>query len=183
MSTTTSIEQAQDAVRTLLAWIGANPNDAHLQATPRRVVTLLQQAFSGYSTNAATEIGGLMPCEDLTAPVVLRDIPFTSICEHHMVPFTGTACIAYAPQQHLAGIAGIMRVLQHCSRRLHLQERLTRDVAQTLDTLLQPRGVLVQLRATHRCVHPQGDAMSAPIVETRFATGIYASAAQLVQPF
>jgi GTP cyclohydrolase IA len=152
-----SREEAEAAVRTLLAWAGDNPEREGLQDTPRRVTEAFTEYFAGYRQNPAealertfSETGGY---DDI---VMLRDIPFTSHCEHHMAPFYGVAHVAYLPNASIVGISKIARVVEGFARRLQTQEMLTSQIANCMHDSLDGRGVAVMMEAVHSCMSSRG---------------------------
>ena len=170
----TRFTDAEAAVRTLLRCIGEDPERPELAATPKRVVRMLQSAFSGYGEDPSAAVGRLLPLTEVErAPVFLRNIPFESYCEHHMVPFTGRAHIAYMPRDGLVGIGGILRLLKACTARLQLQERLTAAIADHLQQAAGAAGTAVMLEAVHRCTRADGTLPDAPPVITRRFTGVF----------
>ena len=145
------------AVRTLIHWLGDNPDREGLADTPERVARAWREYCQGYDEDPADhlsrtfkEVGGY---DEL---VLLRDIPFQSHCEHHMAPITGTAAIAYMPKDRVVGISKLARVLNGFARRLQVQERLTAEVAQCIHEHLQPHGVAVVIKAQHGCMTGRG---------------------------
>ena len=150
-------EQAEAAVRTLLSWAGDNPNREGLQDTPRRVAKAYKEYFDGYNQDPADildrvfdEVGGY---DDM---VMLRDIPFTSHCEHHIAPFFGRAHVAYLPIGGVVGISKIARVVDTFAKRLQTQETMTAQVANAIHEHLGARGVAVMLEAVHTCMSMRG---------------------------
>jgi len=150
-------EQAEAAVRTLLAWTGDNPKREGLVDTPRRVVKAYEELFSGYFecpiealSRTFEEVGGY---DDI---VLLRDIPLQSHCEHHVLPFVGTAHVAYYPAGRVVGLSKLARVIDIYAKRLQTQENLTAQIATTIDEVLQPRGVAVLIEAQHMCMSLRG---------------------------
>jgi GTP cyclohydrolase IA len=149
--------EAEEAVRTLLAWTGDNPDREGLKDTPRRVADAFEEYFSGYQQDAAEvlaktfeESGGY---DDL---VMLRDMRVDSHCEHHLAPFIGVAHVAYLPAGRILGISKIARVVEIFSRRLQTQEALTTQIAAAIETALKPRGVAVLIEAEHQCMSMRG---------------------------
>ena len=180
----TRFTDAEAAVRTLLQCIGEDPERSELAATPKRVVRMLLNAFSGYHEDPAAAIGTLLPLSEAErAPVFFRNIPFESYCEHHMVPFTGRAHIAYMPHEGLVGIGGILRLLKACTARLQLQERLTAVIADRLHLAAGAAGTAVMLEAVHRCTRVDGTLPDAPPVITRRFTGVFADDRDLREEF
>ena len=152
-----SQDAAEDAVRTLLAWAGDNPNREGLLDTPARVVKAFQEYFSGYDEDPAEalsrtfeDVGGY---DDI---VMLRDIEFNSHCEHHIAPFIGRAHVAYLPTKAIVGISKLARVVDIYARRLQTQETMTAQIANCIDEQLAPRGVAVMLEAVHTCMSMRG---------------------------
>jgi GTP cyclohydrolase I len=152
-----SREAAEAAVRTLIAYVGDNPAREGLQATPKRVVSTLDELYRGYreipADALARTFGETVPYDDF---VLLRDIAFTSHCEHHMMPFHGKAHIAYRPVERVVGLSKLARVVDVYARRLQTQEQLTSQVAAAIDEVLKPRGVAVMIEAEHSCMSVRG---------------------------
>lgn len=167
-------EEAEAAVRTLIAFVGDDPGREGLLDTPRRVVGAYEELFSGYNVRATdvldrtfSEIGTY---DDL---VLIRDIPFSSHCEHHMMPFFGVAHVAYLPVERVVGLSKIARLLEIFARRLQTQERLSSQVVTAIDEVLKPRGVAVMLEAEHTCMSLRGvQKAGAKTVTTQF-TGLF----------
>jgi GTP cyclohydrolase I len=150
-------EEAEAAVRTLIEWAGDNPDREGLRDTPARVVRAYEELFSGYGANPRddlqktfNEVGGY---DEL---VVLSDIPVVSFCEHHMLPFIGRAWVGYLPQHRVVGISKLARVVNGFGRRLQIQEKLTAEIAEAIQEILQPRGVGVVIRSEHSCMTMRG---------------------------
>jgi GTP cyclohydrolase IA len=152
--------RVEAAVAEILAAIGEDPSRPGLATTPARVAESYADFFSGLDVDplshlaSATELN-LAP-DELGELVLLRDIDFRSMCEHHLLPFTGVAHVAYVPARRIVGLGKIPRVVETLASRPQLQERLTEEIAQALDVGLEPRGVLVVLDATHGCVSARG---------------------------
>jgi GTP cyclohydrolase I len=169
-----SREEAEAAVRTLIAWAGDDPNREGLIDTPQRVLSAYEEFYAGYRQDPAGALDRTF--EDVGSYddiVLVRDIPFYSHCEHHMVPFVGRAHIAYFPTDSVVGLSKLARVLDVYARRLQTQERLTADVIGAIDEILKPRGIAIMIEAEHQCmtlrgVHKHG----ASTVTTQF-TGIF----------
>jgi GTP cyclohydrolase IA len=149
--------EAEEAVRTLIRWAGDDPCREGLKDTPVRVVRAYEEWFSGYAEEPGAllqrtfeEVGGY---DEI---VILRDIAFHSYCEHHMAPISGKAHIGYLPNNRVVGISKLARLVNAFARRLQVQERLTAEIADTLDTVLQPHGVGVVIQATHQCMTTRG---------------------------
>jgi GTP cyclohydrolase I len=152
--------RVEAAVAEILAAIGEDPSRAGLATTPARVAESYADFFSGLDVDplshlaTATELN-LAP-DELGELVLLRDIDFRSMCEHHLLPFTGVAHVAYVPARRIVGLGKIPRVVETLASRPQLQERLTEEIAEALYVGLEPRGVLVVLDATHGCVSARG---------------------------
>ena len=150
-------EDAEQAVRVLLGWIGEDPDRAGLRRTPTRVLNSFADWYSGYDANPAEILGSSFPDADgYKGMVALTNIDFESHCEHHMAPFIGKAHVAYMPADRVVGVSKIVRVVNAFSRRLQVQEKLTKQIAETINTELQPRGVAVVLEAQHECMTTRG---------------------------
>ena len=152
-----SRQAAMSAVRTLLRWAGEEPRREGLRDTPQRVVDAYRDWFSGYDIDPAAylrrtfeEVGGY---DEL---VVLRDIRLVSFCEHHMLPFLGKAHVAYLPNDRVVGISKLARVVNGFARRLQIQEKLTAEIAQAIQDILQPQGVGVVIVSEHSCMTMRG---------------------------
>ncbi|WP_419728149.1 GTP cyclohydrolase I FolE [Lichenicola sp.] len=152
-----SQEEAEAAVRTLLRWAGEDPTREGLLDTPRRVVRSYNEFFQGYSDDPVAMLARTFEeVEDYDEIVLLRDIRFESHCEHHMVPIIGRAHVAYLPARRVVGISKLARVVDVYARRLQIQERLTAQIANTINDVLQPHGVAVILEAGHQCMTTRG---------------------------
>jgi GTP cyclohydrolase I len=148
---------AEAAVRTLLRWAGDDPDREGLRGTPARVVRSYEEFFAGYDSDPVELLKRTFEETDgYDEMVVLRDIRFESHCEHHMVPIIGRAHIAYLPDRRVVGISKLARVLEVYSHRLQIQEKLTVQVATTIDQVLQPKGVAVVLDGAHQCMTTRG---------------------------
>ena len=150
-------EEAEEAVRTLLRWAGDDPSREGLLGTPNRVVRAYEEFFAGY-TEDPTELLGRTFDETggYDEMVVLRDIEFFSHCEHHIAPIVGKAHIGYLPDRRVVGISKLARLVEAFARRLQIQEKLTAEIANTLDAVLKPKGVAVVIEATHQCMTTRG---------------------------
>ena len=147
-----SLSDAQDAVRDLLVALGQDPYAGHLADTPRRVVA----AYAEMLTPEPFTLTTFANDEGYDELVLARDIPFTSLCEHHLLPFTGTAHVGYLPAGQIVGLSKLARTVDHFARRLQVQERLTQQIANCLDEHLRPKGVAVVLEADHQCMSQRG---------------------------
>lgn len=152
-----SEEEAKQAVKTLIAWAGDNPDREGLKETPKRVVRAYKEFFSGYSTDVDSIMGKTFEeIEGYDDIVLLKNMRFESHCEHHMVPFVGKAHIAYLPDKKVVGISKIARLLNVFSKRLQTQETMTAQIANTINNSLKPKGVAVLLDAEHQCMTTRG---------------------------
>lgn len=174
-----SREEAEAAVRTLLAWAGEDPGREGLRDTPKRVVKAYGEFFKGYGEDPADvlkttfdDVGGY---GDI---VLVRDIPFYSHCEHHMVPFIGTAHVAYYPTNGVVGLSKLARVVDIFSRRLQTQENLTAQIANAVDDTLKPRGVAVLMEAEHMCMSLRGVHKAGVSTVTTQFTGVFREEAE-----
>jgi GTP cyclohydrolase I len=149
--------QAEEAVRTLLAWTGDDPAREGLQDTPARVVRAFEEWFAGYGEDpAALLMRTFEETDGYDEMVVLRGIEFVSHCEHHLAPIVGQAHVGYLPHHRVVGISKLARIVEAYARRLQIQERLTAQIANAIDSVLQPRGVAVVVEATHQCMTTRG---------------------------
>jgi GTP cyclohydrolase IA len=169
-----SREQAEAAARTLIAWIGDNPNREGLRETPKRLVKAFEQVFGGYrdSPNEVLDrtFGEIGNFDDL---VVVRDIPFYSYCEHHMFPMVGRAHVAYFPVERVVGLSKIARVVDMYARRLQTQEHLTSQILSAIDENLKPRGVAIMIEAEHMCMAMRGVMKQGVSTVTTQFTGVF----------
>jgi len=149
--------EAEEAVRTLIAWSGDNPARPGLEKTPERVPEAFGEYFKGYKQDALAELAQTF--EDPSGyneMVLLKDIAFESHCEHHIAPFFGTAHVAYLPSDRIVGLSKIARVVDIFARRLQTQESLTEQIATTLEEGLQAKGVAIMMSARHHCMAARG---------------------------
>jgi GTP cyclohydrolase I len=157
--------EAEAAVRTLLRWAGEDPDREGLRETPARVVRAYEEFFAGYATDPVALLERTFAETDgYDEIVLLRDIRVESYCEHHLVPIVGRAHVAYLPHRRVVGISKLARVVEAYSKRLQIQEKLTAQIANTINDVLCPRGVAVVVEASHQCmttrgVHQQGVSM------------------------
>jgi len=150
-------EEAEAAVRTLIRWAGDDPDREGLVGTPDRVVRSYEEFFAGYGEDPVAMLERTFEETDgYDEMVVLRDIRLESHCEHHMVPIIGKAHVAYLPGKRVVGISKLARVVEVYAKRLQIQEKLTAQVANTIQTVLQPRGVAVVVEAAHQCMTTRG---------------------------
>lgn len=145
----------EDAVRTILRAVGEDPDRPGLLDTPGRVARMYAEMFSGLHTDPARHLQVTFP-EDYDEMVLVRDIPFTSMCEHHLLPFSGVAHVAYIPNGQVTGLSKLARVVEEVARRPQVQERMTHVIADMIETELNSTGVAVVLKAEHSCMSIRG---------------------------
>lgn len=152
-----SREEAEEAVRTLLRWAGDDPTRPGLLGTPDRVVRAYEEYFQGYNEDPYELLDRTFDETDgYDEIVVLKDISFASHCEHHIAPIIGKVHVAYLPNIKVVGISKLARLVETYSRRLQIQEKMTAQIANTLDEVLQPKGVAVVIEAAHECMTTRG---------------------------
>tara|TARA_Y100000590_G_scaffold439035_1_gene562539 strand:- start:3171 stop:3782 length:612 start_codon:yes stop_codon:yes gene_type:complete len=152
-----SDQKAEEAIKTIIEWIGENPNREGLLSTPKRVVKAFKEYFGGYKENPATYLSKTFTeVEGYDDMVIEKNISIKSHCEHHMAPITGVAHVAYIPSNKVVGLSKLARVVEAFSKRLQTQERLTMQIAKTIMDTLQPRGVAVTIDAAHQCMTNRG---------------------------
>lgn len=166
-------KRVEDAVRVILAAAGENPSREGLLDTPKRVAKSLKELTSGYAEDVDKLINDALFDVRYNEMVLVKDINFYSMCEHHMLPFFGTAAVAYVPEEKVIGLSKIPRLVGVFARRLQVQENMTRQIAETLRDKLNPKGVGVVLRARHLCMEMRGvRSLGAPTV-TSTMLGIF----------
>jgi GTP cyclohydrolase I len=169
-----SREEAMAAVRTLIRWAGDDPDREGLLDTPKRVVKAYEELFRGYREDASEVLAKVFEEVDGYDDMVLvRDIPFHSHCEHHMVPFVGKAHVAYYPAGGVVGLSKLARVVDTFSKRLQTQETMTAQIVQAIDTALAPRGTAVLVEAEHMCMSMRGVQKSGSSTLTTQFTGVF----------
>ena len=150
-------EQAERAVRTLIEYIGEDPEREGLQDTPKRVVKSYGELFGGYLYDPADILERTFEeVEDYDEIVLLRGVRVESFCEHHMLPIIGTASVAYFPTDRVVGISKLARVIDAYAKRMQIQERLTAQIAKAIDDVLKPKGVAVVIESEHECMSTRG---------------------------
>lgn len=149
--------EAEEAVRTLLRWAGDDPSREGLAETPARVARAFDEFFAGYAIDPGLLLARTFEEVDgYDEMVLLRDIRFESYCEHHMVPIIGKVHVAYLPRHRVVGISKLARVIEVFAKRLQIQEKMTAQIANTIDEVLQPEGVAVVIEGEHQCMTTRG---------------------------
>ena len=169
-----SDQKAEEAIRTIIQWIGEDPEREGLKSTPKRVIRAYKEYFLGYTEDPAkhltktfTEVEGY---DDM---VIEKDIGIRSHCEHHMAPIIGVAHVAYIPSKKVVGLSKLARVVEAFSKRLQTQERLTMQIAKTIMHVLQPRGVAVTIDAAHQCMTNRGIKKENTTTVTNYFLGVF----------
>ena len=169
-----SDKQAEEAFKTILKWIGEDPNREGLQETPKRVVKAFKEYFKGYHQDASSDLlktfGDVEGYDDM---VVEKNISLESHCEHHMAPIIGVAHIAYIPNKKVVGLSKLARTVEVFSKRLQTQERLTMQIAKTLMTALDAKGVAVTIDAAHQCMTMRGIKKEKATTVTNYYLGTF----------
>ena len=167
-------KQAEEAFKTILTWIGEDPNREGLIETPKRVVKAFKEYFKGYHQDASTELlktfGDVEGYDDM---VVEKNITLESHCEHHMAPIIGVAHIAYIPNKKVVGLSKLARTVEVFSKRLQTQERLTMQIAKTLMSSLEAKGVAVTIDAAHQCMTMRGIKKERATTVTNYYLGTF----------
>ena len=152
-----SREEAEAAVRTLIAWAGDDPTREGLRETPKRVVKSYEEFYEGYDKDPKEILSKVFEeIEGYDEIVLVKDIPLQSHCEHHMVPIIGKAHVGYLPDQRVVGLSKLARVVDMFGKRLQTQETMTAQIADTINDVLQPKGVAVVIDAEHQCMSSRG---------------------------
>ena len=169
-----SDQKAEEAIRTIIQWIGEDPEREGLKSTPKRVIRAFKEYFQGYKEDPAsylkktfTEVEGY---DDM---VIEKNISIRSHCEHHMAPIIGVAHVAYIPSKKVVGLSKLARVVEAFSKRLQTQERLTMQIAKTIMHVLQPRGVAVTIDAMHQCMTSRGIKKEKTTTVTNYFLGAF----------
>jgi GTP cyclohydrolase IA len=167
--------KVESAVREILLEIGDDPDREGLVGTPERVHRMYTELTAGYHVDPERLINNAIFEVGYSEMVVVKDIPFYSLCEHHLLPFFGTAAVAYIPRGRVMGLSKITRVVEMYARRLQIQERLTQQIADFLQTRLEPQGVGVVMEATHLCAVMRGVRKPGTIMTTSAVLGLFRS--------
>ncbi|HXW04608.1 MAG TPA: GTP cyclohydrolase I FolE [Vicinamibacterales bacterium] len=163
----------QDVIRQLLAELGENPSREGLLDTPKRVEKSLRFLTSGYGADVDAVLNNALFTVDYSEMVIVKDIDFYSLCEHHLLPFFGRCHIAYIPQDRVLGLSKIPRLVEIFARRLQIQERLTNEIAETLREKVRPLGVAVVMEATHLCMSMRGVEKQNSVAVTSAMLGVF----------
>ncbi len=169
-----SRKEVEDAVRILLKWGGENPDRDGLKDTPKRVTKMYEEILVGYKIDPKEYL--LKTFDEIhhyDEVIVLRDITFESLCEHHMMPFVGKAHVAYIPNKRVVGISKLARVVDAFAKRLQIQERMTSEIADTINEVLEPKGVAVVVEAVHQCMTNRGVHKPGVSMQTSSLTGLF----------
>ena len=176
--------EVEAAVRTIIRWAGDDPDRQGLSETPARVVRALEEFFAGYEEDPAAVLQkSFDEIDGYDEMVVLRDVAFESHCEHHMAPILGRAWVAYVPRSRVVGISKLARVVQAFARRLQIQEKLTAQIANTIDAELKPHGVGVVIKAVHHCMTTRGVHKQETSLVTSRMLGCFRDDAEIRQQF
>ena len=167
-------EQAKNAVKTLLLWAGDNPDREGLKGTPDRLIDSYQEYFSGYKKDPKDFLSRTFrETEGYDEMIALTDITFESHCEHHIAPIIGKAHVGYIPKTKVVGISKIARVVEVFAKRLQIQEKLTTQIANAINEVLNPKGVGVIVEASHQCMTTRGIHKTGVLMVTSKMTGIF----------
>lgn len=167
-------EQAKNAVKTLLLWAGDNPDREGLKGTPDRLIDSYQEYFSGYKKDPKDFLSRTFrETEGYDEMIALTDITFESHCEHHIAPIIGKAHIGYIPKTKVVGISKIARVVEIFAKRLQIQEKLTTQIANAINEVLNPKGVGVIIEASHQCMTTRGIHKTGVLMVTSKMTGLF----------
>lgn len=149
-------ETIEEAVRQILYHVGEDPERQGLEKTPTRIAKMYDEILAGYKTDPVALVNGALFDVEYDEMILVKDIEFFSMCEHHMLPFFGKAHVAYIPQKKIIGLSKIPRIVEMFARRLQVQERMTRQIADLIDEILEPRGVAVVVEGAHMCSMMRG---------------------------
>jgi GTP cyclohydrolase I len=178
------LADVEDAIRVILRFIGEDPDREGLERTPARVAAAFDFLTRGYSVDPKQAINGALFSESEYQEMILcKDLDFYSLCEHHMLPFFGKAHVAYLPNRRIVGLSKLARMVEMYARRLQVQERLTRQIAQTLMDEIEPLGVAVVLEAEHMCMRMRGVEKQNSVVTTSAMLGVFRKNVETRQEF
>ena len=157
----------------ILEGLGEDPSRQGLVKTPHRAAKAMEFLTSGYRQSVDEILNGAIFDEDYDEMVIVKEIEFYSLCEHHILPFWGKCHVGYLPRKRIVGLSKIPRIVDMFSRRLQVQERLTREIAESLETALDPRGVAVVMEGQHLCMMARGVEKQAPVMTTNVMRGTF----------
>lgn len=161
------------AVRTILAHVGEDPDREGLVGTPDRIARMYGEILAGYTTDPVKLVNNALFDVEYDDPVIVKEIEYFSMCEHHMLPFFGRAHIAYIPSDKVIGLSKIPRIVEMFARRLQVQERMTRQIAEMIDEVLKPQGVAIVVEGSHMCSMMRGVKKEHPRMMTSYMIGKY----------
>jgi GTP cyclohydrolase I len=167
----TRIESIEHAIVDVLEAVGEDPTREGLMGTPNRVARMYGELLSGYSVDPIELLNGALFDVEHEQMVIVTNIEFQSLCEHHMLPFTGFANVAYVPNKQVVGLSKIPRIVDMYAQRFQIQERMTKQIAETVSTLVEPLGVGVTLTGSHMCSTIRGVRKQNSLMTTNFMTG------------
>jgi len=165
-------EKVTQAVRLFLEAIGEDPDRAGLKETPARIQRMCEEIFSGIGADPSKLIKVIVEHQH-DEIILVKDVPFYSTCEHHLLPFTGVCHVAYVPDGRITGLSKIVRVIEACARRPQVQERLTTQIAESIMKALRPKGVMVVMEAEHMCMTMRGVKKPGSLAVTSVVRGIF----------
>ena len=169
-----SKEEALEAIKTILRYIGENPEREGLKSTPERVIKSFKEIYSGYEISPKEVLNTVFfDKANFQDFVLLKKISFHSLCEHHMLPFHGFVDIAYIPNKSIVGISKLARIVEVFSKRLQIQEKMTAEIAESIQETLDPLGVAVRISSTHMCMTMRGVKNHTSEMETIHFTGVF----------
>ena len=168
-------KRMQESIRQLLAELGEDPTREGLRDTPARVERAMRFLTSGYTADVDSVLNNALFTVDYNEMVIVKDVDFYSLCEHHLLPFFGRCHVAYIPQGRVIGLSKIPRLVEVFARRLQIQERMTNQIAETIRQKIQPLGVAVVCEATHLCMAMRGVETQHSTTTTRALRGVYAT--------
>ncbi len=173
----------EEAVRAILANVGEDPDRDGLVGTPNRIARMYDEILAGYRVDPVKLVNGALFDVDYSEMVLVKDIEYFSMCEHHMLPFFGRAHVAYLPSDKVIGLSKIPRIVEMFARRLQVQERMTAQIAQMMDEILQPRGVAVMVEGSHMCSMMRGVKKEHPSMVTTTMLGAFKEDRDLREDF
>lgn len=172
-----------DLTRSVLAELGEDPGREGLEKTPERTAKALRSLTQGYRQEADEILNGALFTEDYDEMVTIKDLALYSLCEHHLLPFFGKCHVAYVPKNRIVGLSKIVRLVEVYARRLQVQERLTKQIAETLQRVLTPRGVAVVIEAEHLCMQMRGVQKQGSAIVTSAMLGVFRTRQETRQEF